>query len=237
MSELTPQQQKRIEKLSELQDKGNLAILKYILDLEDKIDENLPEIKNVIERVKGDKGDPGRDGVDGAKGEKGDKGDRGEKGDKGIDGKNGKDGKNGRDGRDGIDGLDGKDGKDGAMGLVDVATIAYLETQMKDIKEQVKKELSEVKIKSGRGGGSTDKGIQYALMRSIQAVTPTGTINGSNTTFTVPSTIHAILSFELNSRVISLGEYTITGAKRQTIEFDTAPSASYSGKSFVITYI
>lgn len=85
--------------------------------------------------------------------------------------------------------------------------------------------------------GVTDKQVQFALMRSIQAVTPSGTIDGVNATFTVPSTIHAVLSFELNSRVVALGEYSITGSARKTIVFDTAPSANYSGKSFVITYI
>lgn len=105
--------------------------------------------------------------------------------------------------------------------------------------ENLRKELDEIRaLRSvGKGGAVTDKAVQFALMRSIQAVTPTGTIDGANTDFEVPSTIHAVLSFELNSRVVALGEYSIIGGARKTIRFDTAPSASYSGKSFVITYI
>jgi hypothetical protein len=86
-------------------------------------------------------------------------------------------------------------------------------------------------------GGMTDRGLQHAMSRVVKQETPSGVIDGANQSFTVSSTIHAVLSFELNSRVVALGEYTITGSKRMTIVFDTAIPASYSGKSFVITYL
>jgi mRNA-degrading endonuclease YafQ of YafQ-DinJ toxin-antitoxin module len=108
---------------------------------------------------------------------------------------------------------------------------------IEDIEKLEKKVEELVKRPTGKGGGMTDRAIQYAAMRIIQAVTPAGTIDGINTDFELPSTIHAVLSFELNSRVVALGEYSIIGGARKMIRFDTAPSASYSGKSFVITYL
>lgn len=106
-----------------------------------------------------------------------------------------------------------------------------VETNTKDIEELKKRPIGKI------NGGMTDAQVKATLMRSIQAVTPTGVIDGANDTFEVPSTIHAIFSFELNSRVVSLGEYTIAGSYRKTIVFDSAIPASYSGKSFVVTYI
>lgn len=243
MREFTPEQIKKLKKLADVLDKGNVAVLEYLLDLEEKLDKSLgelseriedkvPDIATLLENVRG------KDGVDGEQGERGEKGDKGEPGRDGQDGKDGKDGRDGKDGKDGAPGLDGKDGRDGVdgkegpMGAIDEATIAYLEDEIRTTRTEVKA-LKERPVV----GGVTDKAVQFALMRSIQAVTPSGTIDGVNTDFTVPSTIHAVLSFELNSRVVALGEYTITGSARKTISFDTAPSANYAGKSFVITYI
>lgn len=55
--ELTPQKRKKAEKLANLLENGNLAILEYLLELDDKIESEIPSIKEVIARVKGDKGD------------------------------------------------------------------------------------------------------------------------------------------------------------------------------------
>lgn len=105
--------------------------------------------------------------------------------------------------------------------------------------EKLEKKVEELEKRpvGGRGGGVSDKAVQFALMRSIQAVTPSGAIDGVNTDFEVPSTIHAVLSFELGSRVVALGEYSIIGGARKMIRFDNPVPASYSGKSFVITYL
>lgn len=117
----------------------------------------------------------------------------------------------------------------------------YDDSKMMEHMEDHEKRISDLEKRpttiAKTNGGVTDKSIQYALMRSIQSVTPTGTIDGANTDFEVPSTIHAVLSFELNSRVVALGEYSIIGGARKIIRFDTAIPASYSGKSFVITYL
>jgi hypothetical protein len=56
MSQLTEKQQKRLIKLQELAKKGNVALLKYLFEIEDKLDDEIPSIKDVIARVKGEDG-------------------------------------------------------------------------------------------------------------------------------------------------------------------------------------
>lgn len=87
------------------------------------------------------------------------------------------------------------------------------------------------------GGGITDRHVQQAMSRIVKTETPTGTFDGVNTDFEVTSSISAILSFELNSRVVDFGTYTITGSARKTISFDTAPSADYSDSQFAVVYV
>ena len=102
--ELTPKQQKKLKNIAEVVDNGNIAIAKMIFDLEDKIDEQLPNFEELTKKIavkikgntgdrgekgeQGDKGDAGKS-IQGAKGDKGDKGDKGEKGDKGDRGTDG----------------------------------------------------------------------------------------------------------------------------------------------------
>lgn len=54
---LTPQQQKKLEKIKKLLDGGNVGIITYLLDLEDKLENDLPTVTDLISRLKGDKGD------------------------------------------------------------------------------------------------------------------------------------------------------------------------------------
>jgi len=96
MPPLTDKQKERLMRLAQLIDDGDVALLRHINDLEDRLENMQPE--------KGDTGDSGADGKDGRDGKDG------------VDGKDGKDGRDGRDGKDGEDGLDGKDGKDGENG-------------------------------------------------------------------------------------------------------------------------
>jgi hypothetical protein len=77
--ELTPKQKKKLEKLSRLIKQGEFAILTYLFELEEKIEEAIPEITNVISRVKGDDGYTPEKGVDY------------------FDGEDGRDGKDGKD--------------------------------------------------------------------------------------------------------------------------------------------
>lgn len=59
MQELTPQQKKKLLKLAKLADEGNLAIAEHLFEIEEKMEAEIPEIKDIISRVKGDKGDIG----------------------------------------------------------------------------------------------------------------------------------------------------------------------------------
>lgn len=131
---LTQKQLNRINKASEVVDKGVTEVLKEVFILEDKLESDLSnletkigteviDIKSIVSELKI---------KEGPKGEKGDKGDKGES-IVGTDGKDGKDGKNGKTptkkelvaiitplipapitGLSGLDGKDGIDGKDGS---------------------------------------------------------------------------------------------------------------------------
>lgn len=55
--DLSPKQKKRLLRMAEVGQKGNLAIFEMILELEDRFEEQLPNIQNLIKIVKGEKGD------------------------------------------------------------------------------------------------------------------------------------------------------------------------------------
>jgi hypothetical protein len=152
MPEYTPQQKRKLEKLAKVMKDKELGILEYLFEVDEKVDELLPDMKNVISQIKGEKGSEGEQGV---KGDKGDKGMDGKDGRDGKDGKNGIDGKNGANGKNGIDGMDGKDGSpDTAQ---DIANKLNLEEGI--IEQKVIKGLENslnTKITEGiqKGGGS-----------------------------------------------------------------------------------
>lgn len=109
--ELSPKEQKEIERLNKLALGDDIALVKELEQIDEQIeelDERVTTLENIEPIVLPTKEE--------LKGDKGDKGERGEKGDKGADGKDGKDGKDGRDGIDGKEGPAGRDGKDGAPG-------------------------------------------------------------------------------------------------------------------------
>lgn len=54
---LTIKQQKRLERLSQVIKDGDLAIAEYIFDLEDRLDQDMPALHDLLARLKGDKGD------------------------------------------------------------------------------------------------------------------------------------------------------------------------------------
>jgi Collagen triple helix repeat (20 copies) len=133
MPPLSDKQKKRLEKLSKVLDGGEIAIVQQIAEVEDRLDEVASQIPALRQAV---------DGVDGEKGEKGDTGAPGAEGRPGRDGKDGRDGIDGKDGKNGLDGLvgpqgepgkDGKDGANGKDGFIDVATIGYLEEEIKKL--------------------------------------------------------------------------------------------------------
>lgn len=57
MKELTPKQKKRANQIIDVIQHGTAGIAKMILDLEDKIDEELPNVMNIVNKLKGEKGD------------------------------------------------------------------------------------------------------------------------------------------------------------------------------------
>jgi hypothetical protein len=220
------QKQKKFKKLTDLDERGNVAILQYLFELEQKIDdiksEVSPGINDVLDRIKGKDGEDGRDGEsgrDGSQGPKGEKGDRGDKGDKGTPGKDGKDGK---------DGKNGKDGQDVSSDLVDEI--------MGDI-TQVKNEIKRVERATSkpRGGGTSAAGVAFAFKSIAHTEEPVGVINGVNTTYTVKNNIWWIFGFTLNGEQIAqLPNFTYVN---RTITFSTALPAAYSGKDFEVKYL
>lgn len=59
MPKLTEKQQKNIKRIQEVMAMGDLAIAKMLIELEDRLEAEIPQIKNIIERIKGDKGEDG----------------------------------------------------------------------------------------------------------------------------------------------------------------------------------
>jgi len=56
-NELTPKQKRRLEYLKSVVEKGDLGIAEMIFELEDRIDEELPALHDVMKRLKGDPGE------------------------------------------------------------------------------------------------------------------------------------------------------------------------------------
>lgn len=87
----------------------------------------------------------------------------------------------------------------------------------------------------GLGGGTSAIGVAQSMKYIVKRETPSGTIDGANTAFTVKHTPYAVFSLVLNGEFVPLtGNYTIAG---RTITFATAIPAAYSGKDFEIVYI
>ena len=91
------------------------------------------------------------------------------------------------------------------------------------------------KVVTGGTGGVTNLRIQQAFKYILKTESPTGLIDGSNTTYTVKNDIFAVLSFSANGETIAqLPNYTISG---RTITFSSPLPSAYSGKDFEIKYI
>lgn len=158
-----------------------------------------------------------KDGRDGKNGEPGLRGFSGERGEPGRPGKNGKDGSPGI-------GLPGKDGSpdtpDQVVRKVNAADELVLQSQIKELPEALESMRRAIQQKevvrkfSGRsGGGGT---VTYR--------TPSGDVNGSNTSFTVISVPNFIVSdgityFENNGYTISGLTVTMTVAPSQYIRY------------------
>ena len=55
--QLTETQKKRLQRLVELSKNGETAILEFLFDIEDRIEQELPALHNILSKIKGDKGD------------------------------------------------------------------------------------------------------------------------------------------------------------------------------------
>jgi len=106
-------------------------------------------------------------------------------------------------------------------------------TAIHGLKEKLE-ELKEMKVGGKGGGGTSAMGVRYALGSTAVKETPTGDIDGANTTYTVGRTINLVVSFAINGQVITDDEYTVAG---KTIEMTTAIPAALSGTSFRIVYV
>lgn len=133
---LTPAQKKRLLRLANIADKGEVGIVEEINhveeELEDKIETGVSTVRDLLEAMKTRLTTPviqllgldeakvvtvrGKDGKNGRDGKDGKDGAPGPRGEVGPAGRDGVDGTDGNDGRDGVDGKNGKPGKDGAPG-------------------------------------------------------------------------------------------------------------------------
>lgn len=98
----------------------------------------------------------------------------------------------------------------------------------------LEKRIKELEDRPERvGGGTSAIGVQFAMKTVVKTETPSGAINGINTSYTVSEPIHAIFSFMINGEAIPSSAYTIAG---RTITFGTALPSAYSGKDFEVVY-
>ena len=233
--ELTKHQKNLVELAKKKGNDSDLLLLKMLHELEDKMAEMQKKHNEEMEKMPEmmpkmpEMPDTHKVEIVGAelvtiKGEKGDTGEKGERGDKGDKGENGKDGKNGIDGKKGLDGLNGLDGRDGAPGKDGVDGKDGAEA--KPAKEWTKEELIElirplIPQRTGIfGGRQRDMWIDEV---------PSGTINGTNKTFTI-TTGHITDSesiFVDGVRMSKARDYTISG---RTITFITAPNLTVDVK-------
>lgn len=68
----------------------------------------------------------------------------------------------------------------------------------------------------------------------VYTETPTGTVDGSNTTYTTVNTITTVIALWINGEYVHPSEYTASGAG---FTMGTALPADLSGKSFTIIYV
>lgn len=201
-------------------------------------------------------------GPKGEKGDKGDQGEKGDsrtneevqklieplipepiQGEQGVQGEKGKDGKNGEKGDNGNDGLPGMPGKNGAEktpeelrdALESLKKGKKLSIQAIDELADILEELKKDRKGSGRDIGLLKGGIHAGKGREIRFKddeTPSGTIDGVNTTFTISKTpISGSLKVYRNgARQRITEDYTFTG---KTITFIIAPQV---GEIILVDY-
>lgn len=199
-------------------------VMEKLKELEDRpVKEIFSSIKSL--KIKGDKGDKGDRG-ESIKGDKGDsiRGDKGDKGEKGENIKGDKgDTPNDKELKTIIEPLipKVKDGKDGSpdtpsqiINKIHEAKEKIKRSKIEGLEEEIKRLEQNIFFKKGGGMGN------------VITETPSGTVNNSNTVFTlsyVPKTNSLILLWQGQfQRSGASFEYTISG---KTITFNTAPTS------------
>ena len=190
------------EELTKLDNRFNELSEKTIEELKERV------VKRTIE-LRGDKG------------EAGERGERGASGKDGQEGVSGRDGVNGKDGVgiNGIDGQDGKDGKDGKDGSPDTGN--EIVGKINKASELIDASRINFPIEGKRLGAQGGSGAGAERV----GVTPSGSINGSNTIFTLPTIPRAgSVKVFVNGMRFKVGEdYNISGV---TITMVTAPPST-----------
>lgn len=262
--ELTKQQKKRITKVglfSENKDLANFDVIQEIADSLEKLSgaETVRiEGKQGEKGAKGDKGDRGEVGKNGKDGVDGNDGINGKDGKDGKDGKNGIDGKNGKDGKNGVDGQMGKI-DDATIGYLEneIKRLTSLIEEAKGtqrtgwgahplqiqsagvIKEKVARVINFVGtavnsvVRSGSGVVTVTLNAG-GVGSTVYNETPTGLIDGNNTTYTTAQTITTVQMLAINGQFIHPSEYVVSGAG---FTMNTALDASLTGLSFTIVYV
>jgi hypothetical protein len=218
---LTPKQKRKLVKLAELADKGLLAVTEHIFEMEEMMEEmkqGLPDLDKVLETVKGKDGKHGRDSMI-----PGPKGLTGMKGDMGLPGKDSV--------IPGPPGPPGKDGQKGEIGSPD--TPDQIRDKLESLQDEERLSISAIhkledrldelerRPAGGKGGGGFSK---IAMDFHIQDdETPSGTVNSSNTVFTlanVPNPSTSLKCYVNGQRMRITTDYTLSSG---TITFITAP--------------
>jgi hypothetical protein len=83
------------------------------------------------------------------------------------------------------------------------------------------------------GGGAVSAQAPSSSAPTIHTETPTGTVDGSNVTYSTAHTITTIYSFAINGQFIHPSDYTAVGT---TITFGTPLPVELSGTPFTIIY-
>lgn len=88
-------------------------------------------------------------------------------------------------------------------------------------------------VATSDGRGTITIVIPGGSAGNVYTETPSGSIDGNNTSFTVANPITTVFSFGLNGAFIHPSDYSIVGS---TISFVSAPDATLAGTPFTIVY-
>ncbi|MDO8094412.1 MAG: hypothetical protein Q6360_13120 [Candidatus Brocadiales bacterium] len=142
-----------------------------------------------------------------------------------------KDGEKGAKGERGERGEPGKSGQTPNERDIHLALKPFIEDLKKEWDEKLKK-LSQRPVQ--RFGAIGDAHVAQSFGRMFRTETPTGAIDGANTTYTVTTPINQVISFGINGMVIHDNEYTFAN---RTVTMTTALPAGLSGTTFRIVYV